>query len=56
MAEQLRDDYVQSGTLAIPVGRTGTADEIAKSVAFLAFGESSYISGSELSDGGQGQI
>jgi len=33
---------------AIPLGRTGTANEIAKAVAFRAFGESSYITGSEL--------
>ena len=48
MTEQLLDDYIQSVTPAIPLGRTGTADEIAKAVAFRAFGESSYISGSEL--------
>jgi hypothetical protein len=29
MTEQLLDDYIQSVTPAIPVGRTGTADEIA---------------------------
>ena len=39
---------VQSVTPAIQLGRTGTADEVAKAVAFLAFRESSYISGSEL--------
>ncbi len=42
---------------AIPLGRTGTTDEIAKAVAFLASDESSYITGSELFvDGGQAQI
>src|SRR6266436_1480989 len=39
---------VQSVTPAIQLRRTGTADEVAKAVAFLAFRESSYISGSEL--------
>ena len=57
MTEQQLDDYIQSVTPAIPLGRTGTTDEIAKAVAFLASDESSYITGSELFvDGGQGQI
>lgn len=57
MTEQQLNDYVQSVTPAIPLGRTGTTDEIAKAVAFLASDESSYITGSELFvDGGQGQI
>jgi NAD(P)-dependent dehydrogenase (short-subunit alcohol dehydrogenase family) len=57
MTEQQLDDYIRSVTPAIPLGRTGTTDEIAKAVAFLASDESSYITGSELFvDGGQGQI
>jgi NAD(P)-dependent dehydrogenase (short-subunit alcohol dehydrogenase family) len=57
MTEQQQDDYIQSVTPAIPLGRTGTTDEIAKAVAFLASDESSYITGSELFvDGGLGQI
>jgi len=36
-----------------PVGRLGTADEIAKTVLFLASGDSSFIAGVELFvDGG----
>ena len=57
MTERQQDDYIQSVISAIPLGRTGTTDEIAKAVAFLASDESSYITGSELFvDGGQGQI
>jgi hypothetical protein len=32
MTEQLLDEYIQSVTPAIPLGRTGTADEIAKAI------------------------
>jgi NAD(P)-dependent dehydrogenase (short-subunit alcohol dehydrogenase family) len=41
----------------IPLGRTGTLDEVAKMVSFLAFKESSYVTGIELFvDGGMTQI
>lgn len=57
MTQQQVDEYVQSVIPVIPLGRTGTMEEIAKAVAFLASDESSYITGSELFvDGGQGQI
>jgi NAD(P)-dependent dehydrogenase (short-subunit alcohol dehydrogenase family) len=42
---------------AIPLGRFGRPDEIAKAVVFLASVESSYITGSELFvDGGFAQV
>lgn len=57
MTEQQLEEYIHSVTPAIPLGRTGTPDEIARVVAFLASDESSFITGSELFvDGGQGQI
>jgi NAD(P)-dependent dehydrogenase (short-subunit alcohol dehydrogenase family) len=42
---------------AVPMGRMGTADEIAKAVSFLASDDSSFITGIELFvDGGMAQI
>ena len=41
----------------VPLGRFGTPDEIAKAVVFLASGDSSYITGTELFvDGGFAQV
>jgi NAD(P)-dependent dehydrogenase (short-subunit alcohol dehydrogenase family) len=45
------------GTDTIPLGRLGTADEIAEAVVFLASDDSSYMAGSEMFvDGGIAQI
>ena len=57
MTEEQVKRYADSVVGNIPLGRTGTLDEIAKVVSFLASDESSYITGIELVvDGGMTQI
>ena len=42
---------------AVPLGRMGTPDEVAKAAVFLASDDSSYIAGVELFvDGGMAQV
>lgn len=44
-------------TSAVPLGRIGTPDEIAKAVVFLASDDASYVTGAELFvDGGFAQV
>jgi NAD(P)-dependent dehydrogenase (short-subunit alcohol dehydrogenase family) len=45
------------GVGKIPLGRTGTLDEVANVVSFLASDESAYVAGIELFvDGGMTQV
>ena len=51
--EQLKKNLVST----VPMGRMGSANEIAKAVSFLASDDSSFVTGIELFvDGGQAQI
>ena len=41
----------------VPIGRVADPEEIAKAVAFLASGDSSFVAGAEFFvDGGQAQV
>ena len=54
---QQRGQNLARFTAAIPLGRLGDPDEVAKAVVFLASDDSSYITGTELFvDGGMAQI
>lgn len=49
--------YVEQVSSVSPLGRTGTPDEVAKAVSFLASDEASFITGVQLFvDGGQAQV
>jgi NAD(P)-dependent dehydrogenase (short-subunit alcohol dehydrogenase family) len=51
------DDLKVGFAAAVPMGRMGTPDEVAKAALFLASGDSSYITGIELFvDGGMAQV
>jgi 3-oxoacyl-[acyl-carrier protein] reductase len=53
LTEGLADDWKQRITDATPLGRFGTAEEVASAVAFLASDEAAYITGQVLAvDGG----
>src|SRR6266403_1758946 len=57
MTEEQIKEYADTVADKIPLGRTGTLDEVSKVVSFLASDESSYVTGVELFvDGGMTQI
>ena len=57
LTEEQVQGFIASQADAIPLGRVGTPDEIAKAVVFLASDDSSFVNGIELFvDGGMAQI
>jgi 3-oxoacyl-[acyl-carrier protein] reductase len=48
MTDSLRDEVKENFTKQIPLGRMGTADDIASAVAFLCSEEAGYISGATI--------
>ncbi len=57
LTDEQIEGFKAQAAASTPLGRTGTPDEVAKAVAFLASDESSYINGVELFvDGGAAQI
>jgi len=57
LTDQQIEEFKAQAAATTPLGRTGTPDEIANAVLFLASDESSFITGTELFvDGGAAQI
>lgn len=57
MSEEQIKAFEAEAAANTPLGRTGTPDEIAKAVLFLASDDSSYVNGIELFvDGGMAQV
>jgi len=57
MTDEQISQFAEQAATGTPLGRTGTPDEIAKAVLFLASDDSSFVTGTELFvDGGSAQI
>ncbi len=57
LSEEQVEGFIDAQVAAIPMGRVGTTDEIARAVVFLASDDSSYVNAVELFvDGGMTQV
>ncbi len=57
LSDEQIEEFSAQAALVTPLGRTGSADEVATAVSFLASDDASFITGIELFvDGGQAQI
>jgi NAD(P)-dependent dehydrogenase (short-subunit alcohol dehydrogenase family) len=57
LTQEQIDEFKLSQVAAVPMGRMGTPDEVAKAAVFLASDDSSYVTGIELFvDGGAAQV
>jgi len=57
MTDEQIEGFAAQAASVTPLGRTGTPDEIAKAVVFLASDDSSFVNGIKLFvDGGAAQI
>lgn len=57
ISEEAKKEAVAGLIAQVPMKRLGTAEEVAKTVVFLASDDSSYITGVEIDvDGGRGQL
>jgi 3-oxoacyl-[acyl-carrier protein] reductase len=52
MTAGLAEDFKQNALKMIPLGRVGTADDVANAIAFLASDEASYVTGHVLNVNG----
>ena len=57
MPQESLDAFLSDAVAHVPLGRMGSADEVASAAAFLASRDSSFITGTELAvDGGMAQV
>jgi NAD(P)-dependent dehydrogenase (short-subunit alcohol dehydrogenase family) len=57
LTREQNDEFKANQAAAVPMGRMGTPDEVAKAAVFLASDDSSYVTGIELFvDGGSAQV